>query len=115
MDKNAPSETLYYRLTQVDFTNEKTYSNIINIAGENEKNILVYPNPFTKEVTIHVSSEQEEEYSIYVTNTLGQVISTQESILGNQLYYIGKEFSTGVYFLRIVTSSGTTVIKLNKE
>ena len=113
-DKNIPYGQLYYRLVQVDFDGKKNYSEIIELTKDKKAQLLVYPNPFTKEVTLQMFSN-EKNCSFVVTNFLGQPVFHSDILKENEPYTFGKEFSPGLYFVRVNMPSGTEIIKINKE
>ena len=114
VDYNIPTNQLYYRLVQVDYDGSKTYSSIIVLINDREKHLLVYPNPFTKDVTVQVFST-EKEYSIQVINFLGQTVLQRDVLKADEEISFGRELPAGVYFLRINTEFSSEIIKLNKE
>jgi|GEM_PF-2165242 len=103
----------YYRLQQNDFDGTASYSNIISVRT-NIPNITVkvYPNPFNEQFELSFSAPQSG--SVEILNAQGQRIYA--SPLNNQMKINLNDFSapSGVYYLKIVTqstSSITTIIK----
>lgn len=73
VDNRLPvdSKTIYYRLKQIDFDGEFTYSNIRTIYLDcNPKRIEVYPNPATTSFVINASTSGK----YFIENTTGAII-----------------------------------------
>jgi hypothetical protein len=115
----------YYRYRSVDFDGQVSYSPVVSgrIMDENSWDGLafnVYPNPSSGEFTLSLSSEHEEQLSVEVFNTIGQIVLREELFLskGQTAYQIkGTEWSAGMYNLRISnTNTGNeSWIKLIKN
>lgn len=88
-DENPYIGIAYYRLKQVDFDGEYTYSKIKVIKLDNDQlsSVAVYPNPFSNQITIKGSNMEMEEYHLYnllgndVTNQIRIIQSTDRSIV----------------------------------
>jgi hypothetical protein len=109
----ATSSTVFYRVSQVDYDNSSTSSNVVKVMGENRLNVLCYPNPFSKEISVQVVSAESFDWS--VTNNLGQEIMMEEGKNGATSFTFGQSLAQGVYFLKIQTPTETKMIKINKE
>lgn len=68
-----------------------------------ENEIKVYPNPTNGQIVIN---GQVDVQSVEVYNVLGELINNKADLSG---------FSSGLYFLKIKTSRGTTIRKIIKE
>jgi len=84
------------------------------ISGiENSNNVTVYPNPSKAEFAITMPDGAER---IEVTDLTGKVIQQITLKSGNTVYNLNLEgLSNGIYFVRIISSSGIVVKKLVKE
>ncbi len=75
LDEAVANKDWYYRLKMVDLTGEFTYSNIIKIARNGEKNsIKVYPNPATDKIV--VTHDKTQNASLHIYNVQGQLVYT---------------------------------------
>jgi hypothetical protein len=89
----------YYRLLQVDFNGDKSYSNIIVIEFEIDRSsIQVYPNPTNKELNINLPENWEGETSIVVYDFYGKLISSFTSTSGSLTFPVDN-IPAGMYRL----------------
>lgn len=85
----------------------------------NDLTISVYPNPASENLSISFYSNSQKECTIQITNSLGQIVSTVysgEIISGEQFFdFSVQNLSSGVYYISVLTESGTKTIKFIKE
>ncbi len=119
-DNNYSQGMNYYRLKQVDFDGNYTYSKTISISnGQNNKSIInIYPVPCNQELNYEFYSEGSSLTNITVTDVLGNVvvqeqIKTKRGIAKSKLNI--ENLSEGVYFLRMENGTGQSQIKFVKE
>lgn len=111
------TQTVYYRLKQVDYNGTYDYSDAISVVldipaeyslGQN------YPNPFNPSTKIKYSVPQNGLVSIVVYDVTGQVVSTlvnEVKEAGNyEVDFNAAGLSSGIYFY-IMTSNEFTQIK----
>ncbi|MEO5572051.1 MAG: DNRLRE domain-containing protein [Bacteroidia bacterium] len=97
-DKNIQQGVKYfYRLKQIDFDGNFTYSKIISAEIPVFKNeISIIPNPFTYRADITYNLKENSEVLIEVYNSAGQAISTllnrQEEKGNHRLSFIPQQF-----------------------
>lgn len=87
--------------------------------GENEGNIAlnVYPNPFDAQATLSYALESAGEVSVGIYDINGKLLHSEllQRSAGNHEHKIdGTTLSTGVYYLRVSTSTGTATTMLLK-
>ena len=75
-----------------------------------EDAVNVYPNPATDVINIAAKTEIT---SVVVTNTVGQVVSTLESVNGSSVSINTNEMATGLYNVTIYTAEGQTSKLIN--
>ena len=101
----------YYRLKQVDYDGTSAYSNMIYIASDCEGLALtstkIYPNPTFGWLNADLvnSSNEAKDIQIMVTDVLGRIVYTKESILEPGVSRNGidlSNFSTGTYKFTII-------------
>lgn len=124
MDENifmyTRSNTLYYRLHQVDRDGNATYSDIVSVTAEKDDNHQsVYPNPFNDNYTVSFNTSVMEPIIISMLDIHGRVHYTQKinSVKGfNEIHIADVEYlNSGLYFIKISMSDSVKVIKVSKH
>lgn len=83
-------------------------------AGELEKMVAVYPNPFNDYINFNLA-QPEAVKSIQVVNEEGQVVAQYAGSDLSPYIKIGADLSPGLYLVRIVGSEGEAVVKIRKQ
>jgi hypothetical protein len=99
----------YYRLKQVDYDGTVSYSKIVAVNFNGNKNITLYPNPSTGIFNIQGLNAETE---ISVQNPLGQVVLIKKDFSGSSEIDLSSQPS-GVYFIKVNngdTSASTKII-----
>lgn len=96
----------YYRLKQVDFNEDYTYSDIVMIDNRTDTKFspVVYPNPGFGIFNVDIYSEENSTGSMDVFNSIGQLILEQpvSVVAGHNLSAIDLSgFDEGIYTLRL--------------
>ncbi len=74
----------YYRLRQVDYNGDKSYSKIIVIEFQADRSeIQIYPNPTNKELNINLPENWDDETSIVIYDSYGKLIKSFTSSSGS--------------------------------
>ncbi|MCW3102647.1 MAG: hypothetical protein JWO09_1087 [Bacteroidetes bacterium] len=95
----------YYRLRQVDFNGEYTYSNAIAISTAEEAFVLAYPNPAaSQQISVDVSGNISE-VSIY--NMMGEVVYHSCFVSGRTLSV--DVLAKGVYVIKAISSDNKLI------
>lgn len=111
-DFNLAQEVYYYRIEETDFDGTKMYSNIKTVSLKDEAPVIsIYPNPADANVTINFSGE-EKSFSVELYESNGVLLYSSERVQGNSLTIDTQEFAAGVYFVKIISGSNTSVQKL---
>jgi hypothetical protein len=114
------TKVVYYRLHQFDYNGASKYSDIraasFGMNNQDEQNIAIYPNPFTSDVYINVSTLSGAKAIIRVANLSGQQLlerslNTTQSIEKVDLSSLPK----GIYFVHVTSVTSTTVVKVIKR
>ncbi|MEM8909890.1 MAG: T9SS type A sorting domain-containing protein, partial [Bacteroidota bacterium] len=109
----------YYRLKQVDLDGSIAYSpvRLVNFAPI-EASILVYPNPFVRNLKLRYTSDIAKPLDIELVDIQGRVIhrEQQQVEVGGQdlLINAGNDLAAGVYFLRVAEADRVQTFRLTK-
>ena len=123
VDNKAPGGSVYYRLRQIDKDGQSSYSNVILIKGEKINALtlnMIYPNPAKSTLNLVVSSPENNNISIMITDLAGKKVYQQGFSLingGNNLDLDIAKLPAGTYFLKAACNNGckTAVSKFVKE
>jgi hypothetical protein len=95
----------YYRLKQVDFDGQYSYTRAESVIRDGDGTISLFPNPTANTLKINFEdTEQIENTTIY--NLMGRVVKT---ISGNQGKYEIRDLPQGQYILQIGLSDGRII------
>ncbi|MCW3071690.1 MAG: hypothetical protein JWO44_1580 [Bacteroidetes bacterium] len=95
----------YYRLKQVDFNGDYTYSNAIAIDTEEDSFVLAYPNPSSSQQVSVGVSENISEISIY--NMMGEVVYHSGLVSGKT--FSVDVLAKGVYVIKAISSDNKLI------
>ena len=100
------NQQYYYRLKQTDFNGDYTYSNVISVYGEVEKNEIknIHPNPTTSNLSFEINSIMDDNILIEIYDCLGRLIISQNKIVKSGISsesIITEELNKGIYMLKI--------------
>ena len=118
-DDNPLSGTSYYRLKQVDFDKNFSYSDIAVVNFEGFKIIDLFPNPSEGNFNLVMKSSIEASIDLTIYNAIGQMIKTQAMHItkGANTLHVQFEAANGKYLITVKSTDGAyydyTVI-LNK-
>jgi len=105
----------FYRLKQVDFDGNFSYSNIIQVKCEDNLQdnsieiISIYPNPAQNDFNYNIISTKDREINISVINVLGKIILREHNYIKEGLnnYSINvSSLAPSVYYFKIETVDG---------
>jgi hypothetical protein len=105
VDELTNAKVTYYRLKQVDFNGDFTYSNVINLNSKGlnaTSTISIYPNPASSSISIDGLTEQA-----FIYDAVGRMLLT---ITENGLVDIN-HLTPGVYFVK----TNTETVKFIKQ
>lgn len=97
-DNNPLNSTAYYRLHQVDTDGKDTYSAVAAVAGLNQLETAVYPNPSAGTITLPATDETVQ-YRIY--SATGQTVAAGTAAGGATVNI--QNVPPGMYFLELTT------------
>jgi hypothetical protein len=74
-------------------------------------NTILYPNPFTNEITIDVSKENITISKVEVFNTLGVSIISRTNNLNDKTTINTSNLANGIYLVRLTNAAGEFIVK----
>lgn len=103
-DDDILNQTAYYRLKQIDFNGEHSYSNIIATSCSSN-NLNIYPNPVSDIINIDFdNNETNQTYSAIIYNSLGQLI--KEINLNDNFNSVDiKNLDKGLYHIKVLSNN----------
>jgi hypothetical protein len=115
-DKNVGAgKTYYYRLMQIDFDGNHTYSNVVSveIPESDLVSFTLVPNPAADHVTLTVQGFEDFGLVVEVFDTKGNIVF-QNEFIGPVVEYLFdlSNIDTGLYFVRITGDFGSLVQRL---
>ncbi len=111
-DKYPVAGINYYRLKQVDFDNQYTYSDIRMVKVDSYNQINIYPNPANEWITISFLSNFA---TIEITDVLGIVVYQQKDLHQSEAVIDISRLNKGVYFIKISNDSKSLTGRFVKE
>ncbi len=118
-DQHPVAGMNYYRLKQIDFDGNFSYSKTISIKSTiNHQSLTIYPVPSDKELNYEFYSDENSLINVSVMDVLGNIImqeQTQAKRGVNKLKLNIEKLSEGVYFLRIGNGTELSQIKFVKQ
>jgi len=120
LDREAPSGTSVYQLSQTDFDGTTVIVGVVELTrGEATLAIIdIYPIPVDHLMNIQISSNTDSELNVSITDMLGRTIYSQLEDVNmdlNELQISTNSLSPGVYFLTIEGSDNLVTQKFVKE
>ncbi len=102
------SDADVYRIRLISRSNVDYYTSNIYVEKEKEREVRLWPNPARLMTTVHVVSPEGGRGLLTVTNTLGQVLLSQSTVLkpGKNIVNVNTaSLLQGIYYLSIRTAS----------
>jgi hypothetical protein len=106
------SGTYVYRVKQVDFDGQFTYSRWVKLSNGGEQSIDMYPNPARNETNVQVVLPKDSEVKIELLDATSKLVkllrATSVQAAGDEIYHLNLEdVATGVYNV-VITIDGVT-------
>ncbi|HRH48807.1 MAG TPA: M12 family metallo-peptidase [Panacibacter sp.] len=111
---NLLSGTTYYRIKQVDKDGRSSYSVIVKVTAETSGiNWVIQPNPARTKTTV-LFTDLSKVKSILISDAQGKVMykNTPGVAGGNSIEIPLSNFAKGMYFITVITETGTRTEKL---
>jgi hypothetical protein len=113
-DQTLYNEISYYRLKQTDFNGQFEYSKIITVScGDAKlKDVKIYPNPATDEVTMEITGNMES-VNFEIINSTGEVI--YKGNFNEKMTLQTSSFAAGIYVIKFANDYISECKKLIKQ
>lgn len=109
IDENPIYGINYYRLKQIDFDGEHSYSSIVSINIEETEDVRMYPNPAKQHIIIEGVLAGS---TIEIYNTMGRPVLKKELKFEKEVIDT-ENIPEGVYFVKISNDMDVLVKKMN--
>ncbi len=110
----SPKTINYYRLKQIDLDGRATYSNVLVMKLGTLSKMMMYPNPFTNQLSIQLYLTKTETIQLDLLDIRGVRLASKQvmGVFGNNtINWEGLgHINQGVYMLRIKTSHDSTTL-----
>lgn len=108
------TNTSYYRLKQVDYNGNFSYSIIIPVKQNiiNDSNPIIIYNPFSQSIKIEFTYSDNVSMQLYLFDSFGSLIkSLQKPIIKgiNQINIPSSQLHKGIYFIKTTLSDGNVI------
>jgi hypothetical protein len=118
IDNNSFGKS-YYRLKQVDFNGDFSYSGVVEINGTVPQKFAVeqnYPNPFNPTTTINYSVPEKSNITLKVFDVLGREVATlvngQVEVGNHQVTFDASKLSSGIYYYTLQSGNNISTKKM---
>lgn len=116
IDNNPNARISYYRLKQIDFDGEYTYSNVVAVKQNKGSEVSIFPNPTAGKVKLNFVSRYDGNYKINVFD-ISKAIYEQELFVekGNKIinFDLFENLNKGFYIVKI-TDENDNIIKTER-
>src|SRR6185369_3529435 len=113
---------IYYRLKQVDFNGNYSYSDIRAIMSQAKpvfEIVTVQPNPFMDKFTLNYASSTSADVSVEITDMFGKTIhsGTLTTQKGINTFELSETINMkgGVYFVRLIQNDEVRIVRVVKQ
>jgi autotransporter-associated beta strand protein len=105
----------YYRLKQVDFDGRYSYSPVVSVDFQAKGKMVIYPNPFSDEITLTFNEETAHNRQILLFDQTGRMVQTME-LIGDELTkdLNTSNLSPGTYILKVQSGQHVEMHRLVK-
>ena len=101
-----------------DIGGNTTYSKTVSVRNLNGSAISIYPNPVMDVMNVTISSEQQAEATVLITDLSGKTVMQQIQQLSkgmNNLVLDAGSLAKGSYMLKIIANNKTHVQQFNVQ
>lgn len=96
-------KNLYYRIKQVDFDGQSSYSNLLELSTNDnlQLELLIYPNPASEQVSFKLAGASEQNLRYQVISTQGKQMKAGQIDHLSEWQLDVSDWPNGTYHLRI--------------
>jgi uncharacterized repeat protein (TIGR01451 family) len=111
---SLPSEAIvYYRVKLMDKDGTYTYTNVVMVKLNTKEGISVWPNPFTSNITVNISTATASQFSMKIMTITGQQLMTKKIKVSPGTTVISlqnlEKYAKGTYVLFIENETRSSV------
>ncbi|MCE3294954.1 MAG: domain containing protein [Crocinitomicaceae bacterium] len=115
-DKNLITQSMYYKLSQVDFEGEQTYLSTLQMSSENGEMKLI-PNPVKNQANLQFYADQFGSRKVSLTDLQGKIIFSRDFEVNpgqNVLPMDFSKYADGMYFIQVEDKKEIIQFKVEK-
>ncbi len=113
------TNVVYYRVKQVDYNKNNSYSNVAVVKMCNSKTVIaIFPNPANNTVNVVFTSYEKSLTSITLSDNVGSVIKSFDvyPVKGENKYEVDvSEIPKGIYVINLVVAGNRHAIRFVKN
>lgn len=117
LDLNPVIGMQFYRLISIDLDGTRHYSEIraVRYNDNNNSMVSVFPNPAANNINVNIPTNDNQDASIRISNSLGQVVFEMTGVASGSLSLDLTDFSAGIYQMQIVYDGQVQLVQLIKQ
>ncbi len=97
--------TAYYRIVLTDINGKTSYSTIVSVKDANDNRIVIYPNPASDIISVHVGGNARIR-SVKVYDAIGKLMMSKEGSNSDVYSFSVNSLLGGFYMMMIETNTG---------
>ncbi len=113
------SNVIYYRVKQVDYDKNNSYSNVAVVKMYNSKTVIaIFPNPANNTINVVFTSFEKSLTTITLSDNVGSVIKSFDvsPTVGENKYEVDiSEIPKGIYVINLIVSGNRHAIRFIKN
>lgn len=112
------SQTVYYRLIQVDIDGKSVTSQSIMVDIDREDHLFISPNPINSNFTIRINDETLTDYEITIFDAIGKNVNYSTNSISEDLKTLSisiENLPAGLYYLLYTSPNLYSMEKIIKE
>ncbi len=118
IDEQPLAGVTYYRIKQVDFDGQFSYSDVREVNNERITPVITSPNPFQTTLTLQLNNAAQVPTSIELVDLTGKVRYyhlAEVTEVNPQFQLSVADLPAGIYFVRVSNSTDITIHKVVKQ